>query len=162
MTERDIDLHPGQLYFSEKPMTIRTILGSCVSLTVWHPNLRVGGMCHYLMANCKLNTTKDKMDFRYANNALEYLLTKMRLLAPAENYQLGLFGGSKMFPASKSESVGEDNVNFAHRWLKDNSLKLDYENTFGHASRTISLNLNTGEIHLRSYSAVEEEVTHGN
>ena len=42
-------LHPGECYFGGGPTRIATLLGSCVSITVWHPRLLVGGMCHYML-----------------------------------------------------------------------------------------------------------------
>jgi chemotaxis protein CheD len=32
-----------------RAFSIRTVLGSCVSITLWHPVKRVGGMCHFLL-----------------------------------------------------------------------------------------------------------------
>jgi chemotaxis protein CheD len=45
----EIFLQPGDLYFGDRDNRIRTVLGSCVSLTFWNPNLLVGGMCHYML-----------------------------------------------------------------------------------------------------------------
>ncbi len=39
----DIFLQPGELYFGDSDTCIRTVLGSCVSLTFWHPKLLGGG-----------------------------------------------------------------------------------------------------------------------
>lgn len=33
----DIFLQPGEHYVGDADCTIRTLLGSCVSITLWHP-----------------------------------------------------------------------------------------------------------------------------
>ena len=45
----DVLLGPGDLYFGDRHTRIRTLLGSCVAITLWHPVALIGGMCHYMM-----------------------------------------------------------------------------------------------------------------
>ena len=42
----DLVLQPGEWFFGQSPNRISTLLGSCVAVTVWHPILRCGGLCH--------------------------------------------------------------------------------------------------------------------
>ena len=43
-------LHPGEFQFTDDPDTrFRTLLGSCVAMTLYHPKRRIGGMSHYLL-----------------------------------------------------------------------------------------------------------------
>ena len=46
---REIFLNPGDYAFGDEQVRMRTLLGSCVAVTFWHPKLRVGAMCHYLL-----------------------------------------------------------------------------------------------------------------
>src|SRR5262245_20243998 len=45
----EIFLQAGEFYFGGEKTRIRTLLGSCVAITVWHPKLRIGGMSHYML-----------------------------------------------------------------------------------------------------------------
>lgn len=45
----EVFLGPGDLYFGDQFTRIRTLLGSCVAITLWHPRALIGGMCHYMM-----------------------------------------------------------------------------------------------------------------
>ena len=38
----DIFLQPGEYFVGDADYQIRTMLGSCVSMTLWHPCKRVG------------------------------------------------------------------------------------------------------------------------
>jgi chemotaxis protein CheD len=46
---RELFLHPGEYAFGDAQTRIRTLLGSCVAITFWHPVLKTGAMCHYLL-----------------------------------------------------------------------------------------------------------------
>jgi chemotaxis protein CheD len=69
----DIFLRPGDCYFGGQNTSIRTVLGSCVSMTFWHPQLRVGGMCHYMLP--KRNRTYSDLlpiaNYKPLNRSLE-------------------------------------------------------------------------------------------
>ena len=47
----EIFLQPGEFYFGDAATRIRTLLGSCVAITLWHPARMIGGMCHYMLPN---------------------------------------------------------------------------------------------------------------
>jgi len=36
----EIFLHQGEVYFGDRDTRIRTVLGSCVAITMWHPELK--------------------------------------------------------------------------------------------------------------------------
>jgi hypothetical protein len=60
----DIFLQPGEFYFGDHETRIRTLLGSCVAITMWHPRLRIGGMCHYLLPMHRGRSGKTELDGR--------------------------------------------------------------------------------------------------
>lgn len=94
----EIFLQPGELYFGDRQTRIRTVLGSCVSLTFWHPRRLIGGMCHYMLPS-RGAAPVTEMDGRYADEALGLLVREMRAAGtePGE-YQLKMFGAGNMFP----------------------------------------------------------------
>ena len=59
---------------SEKyPSTRRTLLGSCVSISLWHPRRKIGGMCHYMLPSrggCEASAP----DGRYADEVIALML----------------------------------------------------------------------------------------
>jgi len=76
----DIFLRPGDHYFTDRKNTrIRTLLGSCVSITFWHPRLLIGGMCHYMLPERGNELRAEDWhapDGRYADEAVALLLKK--------------------------------------------------------------------------------------
>lgn len=164
MPSSEYFLHPGELVFNVKEPNIRTIRGSCVSITAWHPILNIGGMCHFVLISSKRSKKHneiERLDYRYGNIALDALYKKMQSVASPREFFLGLFGGSNMFPTSKSPSIVSQNVAFAKQWIADNQLQLKHENVLGDVSRTLTFDTQRGEIRLRRYQMMEEDITHG-
>ncbi|MDX1678888.1 MAG: chemotaxis protein CheD, partial [Arsukibacterium sp.] len=65
----DIFLQPGEFYFADEPCCIRTILGSCVAITMWHPRLKIGGMGHCMLPSRKGNS--DTLSAKYEDEAMQ-------------------------------------------------------------------------------------------
>ena len=76
---------------------IKTLLGSCVSFTLWHPERKIGGMCHYMLPQRPRRNPGDPLDGRYAEDAMQMFMLELRhsRTLPSE-YQVKLFGGGIM------------------------------------------------------------------
>lgn len=148
-------LHPGEVYFDSSPGRVRTVLGSCVALTAWHPKLKVGGMCHYLLP-VPMEERKPH-DERYGDVALRSLLESMQSLAQPSDFELSLFGGSSLFGNISNNRVGEDNVSYARLWLRRHELTLKSEHVLGEVCRTLILDLDDGTLYLKRYRPEFEE-----
>jgi chemotaxis protein CheD len=152
----DIHLQAGDIYFGKAPANIKTLLGSCVSLTVWHAKLKVGGICHYLLVPTKEFKAQNlgakvNDSYRYALPSLEYLYRNMLKHAPAEEYEICLFGGSNMYSHCVTPTIGEKNIAFAQQWLKQHKLTVKKSDILGDISRTILFNLTSGQITVKQY-----------
>jgi len=154
-----INLQPGEVYFSQplekdRAKKVKTILGSCVAVTIWHSESKTAGICHYLLAQeaDKNKVTQVMQKYRYGEEALNYLLKKMTLLYPLSEFDLALFGGSNMYPSLTKPSIGEINVKFAEAWAKRNKLRFNHQDTLGNNGRSLAFNLITGAITIKTYN----------
>lgn len=93
----EIFLQPGDYYFGDRDTRIRTILGSCVSIAMWHPSLLIGGMCHYMLPT-RNRGISESLDGRYADEAMAMFLRDITAAGtrPSE-YRVKMFGGGNMF-----------------------------------------------------------------
>lgn len=92
-------LQPGEVFFGGSPSRVRTILGSCVAITVWHPVHLVGGICHYMLPSRGRRGHKP-LDGRYADEAIEMLERKAsRFGIKIDECEFKLFGAGRMFSA---------------------------------------------------------------
>lgn len=151
-------IHPGEWYFGGDYERLHTVLGSCVALTAWHPKLKIGGMCHYLLANEPRPKTDavpvsvSASDCRYAIHALKQMKKSMQAYGKLNEFQIGIFGGGDMFPYTTATSIGADNIAFAQQWLVRERLQPMHVDIGGTVSRSLLLLITTGDIQLKHYA----------
>ena len=95
----DIFLQPGEWYFGGRDTRIRTLLGSCIAITLWHPRLQVGGMCHFLLpSRSNAHPPATPLDGRYGDEAVAALVQEIgRQRTHPREYACKIFGGGNMF-----------------------------------------------------------------
>lgn len=151
---RDILLKPGEYAVGDASCRMRTVLGSCVSITLWQPRLRIGAMSHFLLAGrnavCSANSP---LDARYGEEALELMLADLsRFGVSAQQCQAKVFGGANMFPeatASGALHVGRRNGEFARSLLGERGIAIQSESLFGCGHRQIIFDVATGDVWSR-------------
>ena len=143
-------LRPGDFHFGKGKTRISTLLGSCVSITLWHPRKRIGGMCHYMMT--ERNRPPDSaLDGRYATEAFElFLLHVEQAGTRASEYQAKLFGGANMFTGGKSGSmdIGPRNIEHGRKLLASKNIALIAEHVAGSGRRKLHFDLWSGDVWL--------------
>jgi chemotaxis protein CheD len=148
----DIFLHQGEVYFGDRDTRIRTVLGSCVAITLWHPVLLIGGMCHYMLPS-RRRSAKEPLDGKYADEALELMLSEIKRSGthPSE-YQVKLFGGGNMFPSSnklREQHVGLKNVEAGIELLARHGLKAQAEHLGGLGHRNLIFDIWNGHVWMK-------------
>jgi chemotaxis protein CheD len=148
----EIFLNPGEFYFGDRDIRIRTILGSCVSITLWHPKLLLGGMCHYMLPSRQERGSK-LADGKYADEALGLLLEEIRRSGTAlEDYQVKLFGGGNMFQRQVKTGqthIGMKNAEAGRHLVKHHGLRLASEDLGGAGHRTVIFDIWSGHVWVR-------------
>lgn len=151
----EIFLQPGDLYFGDRDTRIRTVLGSCVSLTFWHPKLLVGGMCHYMLPNRSpesRSTSALALDGRYADEAIEMMTKEVDVFGVSHReYQVKLFGGGNMFPdrSNAVSHVGLKNVETARKLVAKHGFNCVAEHLGGDGHRNVIFDVWSGHVWVR-------------
>lgn len=149
----DIFLQPGEFYFGDAGTRIRTILGSCVAITMWHPILHIGGMCHYLLPGRDTRASKG-LDGRYGSEALILFLQEMaKQRTTLKEYQVKVFGGGNMFPSldkrGKAMEIGIRNIALARKALEDLGASVVAEHVGDIGHRNIIFEVWSGDVWVR-------------
>jgi chemotaxis protein CheD len=148
----EIFLQPGEYHVGDASCRIRTLLGSCVSITLWHPKRQIGAMSHFVLAS-RLHAAADELDARYGDEALTLMLRDLAAQhVAAEDCQAKLFGGGNMFPKqarAKRRNVGEQNGEAAREFLRVHGIPLVSQSLYGVGHRTIIFDVNTGHVWSR-------------
>jgi chemotaxis protein CheD len=143
-----IFLHPGEHHFGHAPGYIKTLLGSCVSVTVWDPSRRAGGMCHALLPQ-RQRPHGAPLDGRFTNEAIEILLNHLRARGiSAAACHIQLFGGGRMFrlPELMGLDVGQRNIEVALQVLRHLGLPLLHSEVGGTLPRRLHFDLQSGQV----------------
>ena len=143
-------LAAGDFYFGGGQTRITTLLGSCVSITLWNPRQRIGGMCHFMMTE-RLRVADATLDGRYADEAFALFRRHVDEAGTRPSqYQAKLFGGGNMFKAAKGSGMDIDarNVAYAHRWLVSQNIALVAEHVAGSGRRKLHFDIWSGDVWL--------------
>lgn len=147
---REIFLNPGEFHFGEGETRISTLLGSCVSITLWHPRKRIGGMCHYMLTE-RTRSEGAPLDGRFASEAFELFLQNVKAAGtrPSE-YQAKLFGGANMLTGVTGEKtdIGSRNVTYGRQLLNSHGITIMAEHVRGNGRRKLFFDLWSGDVWL--------------
>lgn len=155
----ELFLMPGQHHLSALPMRVATILGSCVSVTLFHPPSRTGAICHGLLPHCSCESDHCRAVgcrecFRYVDCAILHLLEQFdRRRCPRHELVVKLFGGADLLPTDDPENtIGRQNVRIARLVLENEGLRIHAADVGGNQGRKLHFFTHTGEVHLRRFS----------
>jgi chemotaxis protein CheD len=154
MAERlDVYLNPGDFCFAGPGTRIHTVLGSCVSITLWHPRRRIGGMCHYMLPARGYGATGP--DGRYADDAVGLFLDQVgRHGTRPDEYEVKMFGGADQFvdlgDQVQGGGVAELNVHAGLTLLAEHGFELSSRDLRGTGARQLIFELSTGDVWLRT------------
>jgi chemotaxis protein CheD len=158
----DIFLQPGELFVADAGYQIRTILGSCVSITLWHPETCLGGMSHFLLPTRGKKVKHQELDGRYGDEALQMMITDLRARGvEPQDCQAKIFGGGNMFPGTKHAigiKVGHRNGLAAREMLRHSGIQVVTESLFGVGHRQIIFDLSRGDVWARQVKPTQQEL----
>ena len=154
---QEVVLGPGDWWVGDAQYRVRTLLGSCVAVVLWHPTRRIGGMCHVVLPARVVRSTGG-LSGRYADEALELLADALgdRGTQPRE-YRTGLYGGSRMLAglarASASDPKCTDvacrNLDTVRKLLGTWGFRLAEEDSGGTRYRTLRFDVWSGELQVQ-------------
>jgi chemotaxis protein CheD len=148
----EVVLGPGEHFVGDARHRICTLLGSCVSITLWHPKHRIGAMSHFLLPSRNPGVCQE-LDGRYGEEVMRIMLAE--LAAAHVNPQecvAKIFGGGNMFPLQSrgdARNVGVKNGEAARALLHARHIPIVSESLFGIGHRQIIFDVSSGDVWAR-------------
>lgn len=158
-----IILQPGEFFWGDEEYRIVTVLGSCVSICLWHPVLKIGGISHSMLPGRRDKRRAGRLNPKYCDD-VNWLISdfiSQNKTNPIE-YTVKVFGGSSMFNAElKGETrpsmmdIGNRNVEDSINRLFKSGFKISARDFGGTFHRKIKFSLSNGEVLLKKTNKSE-------
>lgn len=151
-----IYLNPGELVLAEEPVMVTTVLGSCISVTMFHPKSGAAGICHAMLPKGRGSDS-----FKYVDASINHMVKfyKSRKIRGNE-IEVKLFGGADMFknvnPNTRSLTVGWQNIALANECLKAYGLVLGASDVGGNKGRKLVFTTDNGAVYIRKMSGHDQ------
>jgi len=146
-----LTLMPGQMHFGGQVASLRTLLGSCLAVTLWHPERKLGGMCHFLLPT-RTRTPSEPLDGRYGDEALEAMVRLLRATGTdPKDYHAHLYGGADTMPEGSALkfNVGERNIEQGFNLVDRYGFQIQGVDVGEDVPRTVVLTLSSGDVDMR-------------
>lgn len=138
-------LLPGNIFVHDQEYKVFTVLGSCVSVCLWDPHKKIGGINHYMLP---LWNGEGLASPRFGNIAIMKLIEKMiGHGADRRHLQAKIFGGGDVLKATIAfMNIGDRNITLARDMLADEKIRIVSADTGGKHGRKLLYNTQTGVV----------------
>lgn len=148
---------PGQYYVTAQNEIITTVLGSCISVCVYDPRLKVGGMNHFMLPNSDNDDSNVlSKSFRYGDVAMERLVNDLlRNGSDKSNLVFKAFGGGQII--RRLTAIGQRNISFLHKFLMLEGYKLTASDLGGPHPRKLIFFPQSGLVRVKQLKQMYNE-----
>lgn len=126
-------------------------LGSCIGVSIWDPEVRVGGMLHYMLPDSSLAPEKAEANpAMFADTGLPCLFrAAFEFGAVKKRLIVKIAGGSQLLDDNGTFNIGKRNYVMLRKLFWKNRVLIDAEDVGGSVGRTIRLDIDTGRVVLK-------------
>lgn len=135
-------------------------LGSCIGVTIYDPERKVGGLLHVMLPESKIDMDKAaKSPAMFMDTGIPALFrAAYQLSADKYSVRICVIGGAQVMDSSGFFSIGKRNYEMLKKILGEHNLKIHAEQVGGMVSRSVYLDLATGAVRLKVSGQSEEVV----
>jgi len=147
-SETDLRIGIGELAALKSPGILRTLVGSCVGITLYDPLRKVGGMAH--IVHPESNGRLDQPG-KYADTAIPDLIRDLTRLGGEQRRMVAKYaGGAKMLNAFSSNPIGDLNVEMIERILSQLGIPVLGKDCGGKHGRRLVMDLARGTLRVEA------------
>lgn len=131
-------------------------LASCIGVVVYSPVKKVGGMIHIALPNPPRIEERNNGLCYYASTGIPTLIDKMYKYYGCLKRELviNIYGGANSIRRNDVFNIGRKNLEASKNILKEMNLKFNDMETGKNVSRTIELNMFSGQV-IVSYQQIK-------
>ena len=142
-----VSVAPGDQYVTSNPdETVVTLLGSCVAACARDPLTGVGGLNHFLLPSSDQDLKGSDEAMRFGDYAMEQLLnTIYRRGGQRGRIEFKIFGGARVLGGNSMLKIGEQNITFVERFLRNEGFPIVARSVGGTAPRRVRFHPASGK-----------------
>ena len=156
MTERTagapaVFLLPGEVFTADKAVLVKTVVGSCLAITIRAPQLGISAIAHCVLpeAGVSLDALGAEEAPRYVDTAIELMLRVLTGWGAAlRDLEIKIIGGADSMPSGYR--VGGRNVAAARGVLTARGLTTAASVVGGVRGRALEFDTGTGDVFVRT------------
>jgi chemotaxis protein CheD len=133
-------------------------LGSCLGLTIYDPELKIGAMAHFMLPNSTLDPIKSKAKpFMFVDSGLTIIMQELLNLGCAKKRLIVKASGcAQAMDKKEIFNIGKRNFSLLRKFLWKNSMVLDSFDTGGDQTRTMILHISDGKTVVKTNEGLKE------
>jgi len=136
-------------------------LGSCIGISMYDPQAKVGGLLHIMLPDSKQSRASEN-PAKFADTGLPLMLGDLLQLGASRSRLVAkMAGGAQMFAFANATDimrVGLRNAEAAKKILQELKIRLVAEDTGGTYGRTVQIDLETGIYRVKTIDKGEKEL----
>jgi len=135
-------------------------LGSCIGVTIYDPLMRVGGILHIMLPESKIDVQKAQQNpWMFADTGVPLFFKEAyKLGAEKKRILVKLAGGAQILDESGFFNIGKRNHMALRKIFWMNNVLIKSEEVGGNVNRTVSLDLLTGKVRVRTSGNGTKEI----
>ena len=155
-----IDIAEFRVSADPKYTLVTYSLGSCLGVSIWDPEAHVGGLLHYMLPESSISPDKAKSNpAMFADTGIPRLFrSAYELGAQKKRLIVKVAGGSSMLDDNGTFNIGKRNYVALRKIFWKNGILIESDHVGGSMSRTMRLNIDSGQVVIRNHRAGEIEL----
>ena len=147
-----VDIADFKVSATQGDLLVTYSLGSCIGVTIWDPEARVGGMIHFMLPESSLSPAKAKTNpAMFADTGVPLLFrAAYELGAVKKRMVVKVAGGSQLLDDKGTFNIGKRNYVMLRKIFWKNGILIESEDVGGSISRTMRLDVGSGRVTLKT------------
>jgi chemotaxis protein CheD len=160
---RRVSVGIGQLAISRDPKEVLVAygLGSCIGISCYDPQSRVGGLAHVLLPSSDGKRVEDREPARFADTGIDLLIRRLAEAgAVPRRLIVKVAGGAAVLGPANAEKfkIGERNAEAIRERLKHHGISPAATDVGGAKGRTLEVHVGTGKTFVRTAASPANEL----
>jgi len=144
----EVAIQAGGVIASKTPLLIKTTLGSCISVCLYDPVTRMGGMNHFMLPGVPGDAEGST---RFGVHAMEVLINRLLKLGASRHRLVAkIAGGCSVVDFSSGISVAERNQRFVEDFLAGEGFEVKARRVGGTHAMEVRFRTDTGDAFVRT------------